>query len=69
MKPAAAPCSGVYGRCREVTLPLGTWNSGDLLGIHCQSMSKVVLGDGQRESKVQPMSQAPTDFKSPEHLS
>lgn len=48
MKPTA-PCSGVHGPPTEVTLPLGTWHSRELLGIHCQSVSKADLGEGQRE--------------------
>lgn len=50
MKPAA-PGSGVYSRCTKVTLPLGMWNSRGPLGIHCQSMSKVDLEEGQGEIK------------------
>lgn len=68
MKPGA-PCSGVHSPSTEVTLPLGMWNSREPPGIHCQSMSKVDLGEGQRESKGQHRSQTPTDWKSLEHLS
>jgi len=67
MKPAA-PCSAVHGPSTEVMLPLGTWNSGEPQGICCQSMSKVDLGEGQRESKGQHGSQTPTDRKSLEYL-
>lgn len=48
MKPTA-PCSGVHGPPTEVTLPLGTWHSRELLGTYCQSMSKVDLGEGENQ--------------------
>lgn len=64
----ADPCSGAHSPT-EVTVPLGTWKSRELLGIYSQSRTKADLGEGQRESMGQQRSQTPAEWKSLENLS